>query len=112
MPFPALIALAYLSGALPWSVWLGKRLFGVDPRSKADGNPGEANAYLVSGWSLGSIVLLLDYVKACLPVLVARRRVRLSEQQLFWVALMPTAGHAFSPFLGFRGGRGIATLFG
>jgi hypothetical protein len=40
MPFVALLILAYLSGALPWSVWLGKLFFHADPRSKADGNPG------------------------------------------------------------------------
>ncbi len=112
MPFIALLILAYLSGALPWSVWLGKLFFHVDPRSQADGNPGAANAFRAGGWRLGASVLLLDFFKAFLPVLIARWGLQLPGDQLFWVALMPTLGHAFSIFLGFKGGRALVTLFG
>lgn len=112
MPFIALLILAYLSGALPWSVWLGKLFFHVDPRRQADGNPGAANAFRAGGWRLGASVLLLDFFKAFLPVLIARWGLQLPGDQLFWVALMPMLGHAFSVFLGFRGGRALVTLFG
>jgi glycerol-3-phosphate acyltransferase PlsY len=111
-PFIALFVLAYLSGALPWSVWLGKRFLGIDPRSQSDGNPGAANAYRVGGWKLGVAVLILDFLKAFLPVLVARWGLQLHGDQLLWIALVPTVGHAFSIFLGFRGGRGLVTWFG
>src|SRR6188768_3565708 len=64
LSFIALLILSYLSGALPWSVWLGKLFFRVDPRSQTDGNPGAANAFRVGGWPLGVSVLLLDFFKA------------------------------------------------
>ena len=110
--FIILLVASYLSGALPWSVWLGRRFFQRDPRSVADGNPGAANAYRIGGLRLGIIVALLDFCKAFVPVLFAQWRMQLPPEQVFWVALMPTLGHAFSIFLGFRGGRALAVLFG
>lgn len=112
MSFIVILTLAYLSGALPWSVWLGRWFTGVDPRLQSDGNPGAANAFRVGGWQLGISVLLLDFFKAFIPVFVARWGLQLPETQLFWIALMPTVGHAFSIFLRFRGGRALVTLFG
>ncbi len=110
--FPALLMLAYLSGALPWSVWLGRLFFRIDPRRESDGNPGAANAFRAGGWRLGVAVLILDFLKGFAPVFIAKWGLQLPDSQLFWVALMPTLGHAFSIFLGFRGGRALATLFG
>jgi glycerol-3-phosphate acyltransferase PlsY len=104
------VLLAYLAGALPWSVWLGKSLFQTDPRDQADGNPGAANAFRAAGWRLGVAVLLLDFLKAAIPVGLARWSFPSAE--LFWIALMPTVGHAFSVFLRFHGGRGIVVMFG
>ena len=106
------LLLAYLSGALPWSVWLSKRFFANDPRDQPDHNPGAANAFRVGGWPLGLAVLLLDFAKAFLPVAPARWLLGFPTNQLLWLALMPTLGHAFSPFLRFHGGRGIVTMFG
>ena len=105
-------AAAYLCGSLPWSVWLGRLFFQVDPRQQRDRNPGAANAYRAAGWRLGAAVLILDSLKACLPVAGARWLAGFSGWPLFWVALMPAIGHSFSIFLRFRGGRGITTLFG
>lgn len=103
---------AYLLGAIPWSVWLGKGFFRADPRKQRDGNPGAANAFRAAGWQLGLAVLVLDFFKAFVPVATARWLVPFSGQQLFWIAIMPTLGHAFSIFLRFRGGRGIVVMFG
>lgn len=61
MSFTVLLILTYLSGALPWSVWLSRLFRGADPRSQADGNPGAANVFHIGGWRLGVIVLLLDF---------------------------------------------------
>ena len=108
----AFAGVAYASGALPWSVWLGELFFRVDPRSQSDGNPGAANAFRAGGWRLGVSVLLLDFLKGFLPVFIAKWGMQLPESQLFWIALMPTLGHAFSIFLSFRGGRALDTLFG
>ncbi len=112
LAFPALLIAAYLSGALPWSVWLGKLFFRVDPRRQSDGNPGAANAFRSGGWRLGVAVLILDFLKGFVPVFIAKWGLQLPDSQLFWVALMPTLGHAFSIFLGGRGGRALDTLFG
>lgn len=108
----ALCLLAYLSGAISWSVWLGRAFYGVDVRAVADGNPGATNAYRAGGWKLGAAVVLLDFFKAFVPVLIARWGVRLPGEQVFLVALLPTVGHAFSIFLRFRGGRALASMFG
>ena len=110
--FMTLVLLTYLSGAIPWSVWLSRVLHLGDVRTVADGNPGAANAFRVGGWRLGVAVVLLDFFKAFLPVFIARWGLQLPDGQLLWVALLPTVGHAFSIFLGFRGGRALVTLFG
>ncbi|HEX8733408.1 MAG TPA: glycerol-3-phosphate acyltransferase [Ktedonobacterales bacterium] len=103
---------AYLLGAIPWSVWLGALFFRADPRAQGDGNPGAANAFRAAGWRLGVAVLALDFFKAFIPVAVARWLVNVPGTELFWIAVMPTFGHAFSIFLRFRGGRGIVVMFG
>lgn len=110
--FLALLIVAYLSGAFPWSVWLGVLFFQTDVRTIADGNPGAANAFRVGGWRLGISVLLLDFFKAFIPVSIARWVLDFSGEQLLWIALMPSLGHAFSIFLGFRGGRALTSFFG
>lgn len=115
MSFPLLflwLILSYLSGSLPWSVWLGKGFYATDPRSQPDHNPGAANAFRSGGWRLGVVVLLLDFSKAFIPVAAARWLVGFPADQLFWLALAPTLGHAFSIFLRFHGGRGIVVMFG
>lgn len=109
--FIFMLVLCYMSGAVPWSVWLGKLFFHVDPRDQHDRNPGTANAFRAAGWRLGVAVLLLDFCKAAIPVAVAYWLLDFTDQQLFWIALMPSLGHAFSIFLRFRGGRGIVVMF-
>ncbi|HEX8727000.1 MAG TPA: glycerol-3-phosphate acyltransferase [Ktedonobacterales bacterium] len=106
------VAATYLLGAIPWSVWLGQLFFRVDPRAQRDGNPGAANSFRTAGWRLGVAVLALDFFKAFIPVAAARWLVQVPGAGLFWIALMPTLGHAFSIFLRFRGGRGIVVMFG
>jgi acyl phosphate:glycerol-3-phosphate acyltransferase len=110
--FIALLILAYLCGSLPWAVWLGLLFFHKDVRTVADGNPGAANAFRVGGWRLGVSVLLLDFFKAFIPVAIARWILDFPGEQLFWIALMPSLGHAFSIFLRFRGGRALTSFFG
>jgi glycerol-3-phosphate acyltransferase PlsY len=110
--FYVLLLCAYLAGSIPWSVWLGRAIYRTDPRAQTDGNPGAANAWRAGGWQLGVVVLLLDFLKALIPVAIGRWLLHFSGEQLFWIALMPTLGHAYSVFLRFRGGRGITTWFG
>jgi glycerol-3-phosphate acyltransferase PlsY len=110
--FLLMLTIAYISGALPWSVWLSQGISGIDPRSMADGNPGAANAFRTAGWQIGASVLVLDFLKAFIPVLMARYLLNFSDSQLFWIALAPMLGHAFSIFLRLRGGRGLTSMFG
>jgi acyl phosphate:glycerol-3-phosphate acyltransferase len=112
LEFILVILIAYLSGSLPWSVWLGKRFSGIDPRTQTDGNPGAANAFRTAGKSVGALVLILDFLKAFVPVATARWVINIPDTPLLLIAIAPMFGHAFSVFLRFRGGRGITSLFG
>ncbi len=106
------VVVAFASGSLPFAVWLGKRVAGRDVRGVGDGNPGAVNAWRAGGWRLGVLVLLLDFLKGALPVAAAHFGARLSGAALAAVAVAPVAGHAFSPFLRFRGGKALTVSFG
>jgi len=107
-----LMSIAYISGSIPWSVWLGTQFSGIDPRSATDRNPGAANAFRMAGRRIGFAVLILDFLKAFIPVFLARWIFNLPDFPLLMIAIAPMFGHAFSVFLRFRGGRGITSLFG
>jgi glycerol-3-phosphate acyltransferase PlsY len=102
----------FISGSLPFSVWLGRAFARADVRQIGDGNPGAANAWRAGGWRVGAVTLLLDYFKGALPVGAAHFIVGVSGWPLTFVALAPILGHAFSPFLNFRGGKGLTVTFG
>jgi glycerol-3-phosphate acyltransferase PlsY len=103
----------YLLGSIPFSVWLGRISTGKDIRnSHPDGNPGAANAWRAGGWKLGAAVLVLDFLKGALPVALCHYQLGFSGWQLLPIALAPIAGHAFSLFLGGRGGKALAVTFG
>jgi acyl phosphate:glycerol-3-phosphate acyltransferase len=103
---------AFVSGALPFAVWLTRVIAHSDVRTVGDGNPGAGNAFQAGGWHVGVPALVLEVGKAGLPVGVARLTLGLSGWALVAVAFAPIAGHAFSPFLKFRGGKAIAATFG
>jgi glycerol-3-phosphate acyltransferase PlsY len=102
----------FILGSLPFSVWLGKLVLKKDVRQYGDGNPGAANVGKAGGPALGFIAVLFDGLKGAIPVLLAVYTFDISGPALIPVALAPVAGHAFSPFLGFHGGKAIATTFG
>ena len=101
----------YLAGSLMFSFWLGK-LKGFDIRNYGDGNPGAVNAFKAGGWFIGILSLLLDYLKGFLPVLFIVQNLSINDMRLVPIAIGPVLGHAFSPFLKFRGGKSIAVTFG
>jgi acyl phosphate:glycerol-3-phosphate acyltransferase len=108
----ALVSLvAFLSGSLPLAVWTTRVLAKRDVRAVGDGNPGAANAFRTGGATLGLVVLMLDVTKGVLPVVLARS-LGLDGPTLALVAVLPVAGAAFSPFLGFRGGKALAVTLG
>ena len=108
----ALIPLAFLCGSIPFSVWLGKILLGLDVRKLGDGNPGAANAFRTGNKLIGLLVLLLDISKAAAPVGWAYFNLEIRGIPMLLIAVAPILGHVFSPFLGFRGGKALATALG
>lgn len=103
---------AYLIGALPFSVWIGRFFAGRDIRQVGDGNPGATNALKAGGRLAGLLALLLDVGKGALPVALAHYIFAIQGAALIPIAVAPTVGHAFSPFLGWRGGKALAVTFG
>ena len=107
-----MVFIAFLSGSLPFSIWIGKLLLGVDVRQFGDGNPGAANTFRAGNKLVGTLVLMLDISKAAAPVGLAYFNLGIRGVEMFLVALAPILGHAFSPFLRFRGGKAIAAALG
>ena len=106
------VLIAFLAGALPLSVWLGRLALGVDIRDCGDGNPGAANVWRAGGAGWGWLAILLDFFKGAIPVGLANFVMGVAGWELTAVALAPILGHAFSPFLRFRGGKALAVTFG
>jgi glycerol-3-phosphate acyltransferase PlsY len=108
----ASVAVGILFGSLPFSVWSVRWTAHADVRTFGDGNPGAINAWRAGGWRLGVPVLVLDVIKGGLPVALARFVFELGGWSLVPIALSPVLGHVASPWLRFRGGKGIAATFG
>ena len=104
--------IGFVSGSLPLSVWLGRWLLRTDITKYGDANPGATNVLRAGGKKAGALALLLDTLKALIPVGLAYYWVGITDWGLVPVALAPIAGHAFSPFLGFKGGKAVATTLG
>lgn len=103
---------AYLCGSLPFSVWLGRLVLGTEIRQFGDGNPGGTNVIRAGSRPLGLAVIVLDGLKGLLPVLAAQEIEGLQSWALAFVAVAAIAGHAFSIFLRFQGGKAVAVTFG
>ncbi len=103
---------AFLSGSIPFSVLIGRLALRTDIRTYGDNNPGATNVLRAGGWQWGLLALILDISKGAAPVGLASVFGGVTGWQLTLVALMPILGHAFSPFLGFNGGKALATTYG
>jgi glycerol-3-phosphate acyltransferase PlsY len=106
------VLIGFLLGSLPISVWLGRLVMRTDIRDYGDGNPGGTNVIRAGNRWLGLLVIFLDMLKAAMPVALAYYVFKLDGWALAPVVLAPIAGHAFSPFLGFRGGKALSSTFG
>jgi acyl phosphate:glycerol-3-phosphate acyltransferase len=113
-----ILIFAYLIGSIPTSVWIGKSFFGIDIRERGSKNAGATNAMRVFGWKAGLAVLFTDVLKGWLAVnLIHITNFYIPEtgdfiefQLLLGIAAI--IGHIFPVYVGFRGGKGVATLFG
>lgn len=112
---PALVVAGFLAGSIPFGVILGRLVLGVDVRKVGSGNIGATNVARAGGRKLGVVVLLLDAAKAIVPILVTRRLLAGAPGAEAWtvaVAVAAFLGHLFPPWLGFQGGKGVATGLG
>lgn len=110
-------ALAYLLGSIPSAVWIGKFFFKTDVREHGSKNSGATNTFRVLGAKAGIVVLLMDILKGVFAVSLAyfftgyQRSFNLEYYKLL-LGLTAVVGHVFSVFVNFKGGKGVATMFG
>jgi len=110
--FLLLLLGAYLVGAIPSGVIL-TRLAGVgDVRQAGSGNIGATNVYRVAGRGLGIATLIGDALKGVLPTLFAAQATGFSPAQVALIAAATFLGHLYPVYLGFKGGKGVATALG
>ena len=103
---------AFLLGALPFSVIIGRLFLRKDITEYGDGNPGAANVFRAGGGKLGYLAVFLDIAKGVPFVFLAHSIFGLPEVSIVIVAMCAILGHAFSPFLGWHGGKAVAVTFG
>ncbi len=104
---------AYLIGAIPSSVWIGKRFYNIDIREHGSGNAGATNTLRILGKRAGFIVLFIDIFKAWFATEVLSNLANnQSIEYMLAMGLVAVLGHIFPIYIGFRGGKGIASLLG
>lgn len=103
-----LIALAFFIAGVPWGVVLGRWLKGIDVRNYGSGATGTTNSLRMLGWKIAVAVLLLDFSKGVIPVVLARW-IDLPDWAVGMSAVAATAGHCWSPYIRLKGGKGMAT---
>jgi glycerol-3-phosphate acyltransferase PlsY len=106
------VVAAFWLGACPFSVWVGHRFLGREIRDYGDGNPGAANVLRAGGRKSFVLAVLLDMAKGVPFVYLAHAYWGFPDMAVVLVGLSAIMGHAFSPFLGFKGGKSIAVTFG
>jgi acyl phosphate:glycerol-3-phosphate acyltransferase len=106
-----LVVAGYLLGAIPFGIVVSKALALPDPRTVGSKNVGFTNVLRVSGKKAGILTLLGDLGKGWVLGWAAMQWLT-DESHIMVVALAPILGHLFSPFLGFKGGKGVATAVG
>lgn len=116
----ALVA-AYLFGSIPSAVWIGQAFYGIDVREYGSGNAGATNTFRVLGTKAGIAVMIIDIFKGFtatnlayfigLSVTGPQNSILFVNYQLA-LGITAVMGHLFPVFAGFRGGKGVATLFG
>lgn len=115
------VLFAYLFGSIPTAVWLGQSFYGVDVREFGSGNAGATNTFRVLGQKAGIAVMVIDILKGWTATNLAffigpsitgpQDAAQFMNYQLA-LGVVAVVGHLFPIFAGFRGGKGVATLFG
>ncbi|MDR3707919.1 MAG: glycerol-3-phosphate 1-O-acyltransferase PlsY [Capsulimonadaceae bacterium] len=107
-----ILLIVYLIGAIPFGLAIGKAFFKIDPREHGSKNIGATNVYRVIGWKAGAPVFALDLGKGLIPVLLMRHAFPSASWWIILTGFAAIMGHTYSPFLGFKGGKGVATSLG
>lgn len=112
------LAVGYLVGGIPFALIVGKLFFGVDPREHGSGNLGATNVFRTLGARAGLAVFALDMGKGALAVALAMLVFpqditgNARDWLLICVGIAVVLGHSFSPYIRFKGGKGVATAAG
>ena len=113
IPFFLSMTLAFFIGSIPTAFLAGKIFRGIDIRLHGSGNSGATNAYRVLGGRIGALVFVIDFLKGFLTSIFLRHFVPWvnfdAKEAGLILGLAAILGHVFTPFLGFKGGKGIAT---
>ncbi|MEI6574741.1 MAG: glycerol-3-phosphate 1-O-acyltransferase PlsY [Bacteroidota bacterium] len=112
------LVMAYLIGSIPTSVWLSRSIFKIDVRKHGSGNAGATNTMRTLGLKAGLVVLVFDIFKGWFAVYIPHFVYTdgLTPTQFTWfsvgLATAAVLGHVFPVYVGFKGGKGMATLVG
>ena len=106
------LAAAYLLGATPTAYLAGRLARGIDLREHGSRNLGATNVYRVLGWRWAIPVALVDVAKGAVPVALFARWAGMDPWGAVALGIAAVLGHVFSPYMGFRGGKGVATALG
>jgi acyl phosphate:glycerol-3-phosphate acyltransferase len=115
-----LIVIGYLIGSIPTAVWVSKGFFGIDIREYGSGNAGATNTFRVLGSRWGTFVMIIDMLKGVaatslyilLPYYMNGANEWDRTNFMVGLGLAAVLGHIFPIWANFRGGKGVATLFG
>jgi len=113
-----LILIAYFIGSIPTAVWVSKSFFNIDIREYGSGNAGATNTFRVLGKKWGAFVMIVDMLKAIVAVKLAYFLPEAFDNDLYLInlqlglGLAAVLGHVFPIWADFRGGKGVASLFG
>lgn len=112
------ILVSYMIGSIPTAVWVGRKFYGIDVRTRGSGNAGATNTIRVLGWKAGIPVLLIDVFKGLVAVLLVDPMIQFTDGDpvkayvLLAASVAAVLGHTFPLWAGFKGGKGVATLLG
>ena len=113
IPTIILLLFSFLCGSIPFAFIISKLFYGIDIRTKGSGNPGATNVWRVVGKKPAAATFALDVLKGLIPVLAAEQYFPDAGLAVpIACGFCAAAGHIWTPFLKFRGGKGVATGFG
>ncbi len=104
------VVITYFLSGIPFGLIFSKWFKGIDVRKVGSGNIGATNVFRAAGWKIALLTAVFDISKSALPVIYAKTKI--SPEFAYIVAIFAVMGHIFSPYLFFKGGKGVACLFG